>query len=91
MRVRELLWDDWNEEHIAAHAVLPEEVEESVFSPSSLLVRVKGSRYRVIGQTKSGRHLTTILDREANGRFYPVTARDATDNERRRLKHWRGD
>jgi uncharacterized DUF497 family protein len=89
-RITELLWDDWNEAHIAEHGVLPNDVEDAALSPSSLLVRIQRSRYRLLGQTESGRYLMVILDHTGAGRFYPVTARDTTDNERRRLQHWRG-
>jgi len=38
--IRALLWDDWNEEHIARHGVEREEVEEVCFDSRSLGVRM---------------------------------------------------
>lgn len=37
MRIDELVWDDWNEDHISRHGVRPEEVEEAVFDRAALL------------------------------------------------------
>ena len=31
LTISELLWDDWNEAHIARHHITPEEVEEICF------------------------------------------------------------
>lgn len=90
MDIRELVWDEGNEAHIARHGVEPDEAEDVCFSPRSLSVRMRRGRYRVIGQTAAGRYLTVILDSEEAGTFYVVTSRDATDPERRRLHRWRG-
>jgi uncharacterized DUF497 family protein len=83
MDVRQLEWDDANAEHIARHSVVPEEVEEVCFEDEPLFIRVGPGRYQVTGQTASGRYLTAFLDHLGRGRFYPVTARPATEGERR--------
>jgi len=88
--IRDLTWDDWNQLHIARHSIDPDEVEEVCYNPRSLGVRIRRGRYRVIGQAMSGRYLTVILDAEPEATFYVVTARDASDSERRRLHRWRG-
>jgi len=99
VRIDELIWDEWNVEHIAGHNVEPEEVEEICYGRH--LARRAGSgkygqtRYRVYGQTHAGRYLFIVLDRrEGNeGSFYVVTARDMTEaeknNYRKRWKQWR--
>ena len=90
MYVRRLIWDDWNEDHIARHQVDREDVEVVCRSSRSLGVRMRRGRYRVIGQTGEGRYLAVILDAVPNGGvYYAVTARNATDPERRRLLTWR--
>jgi len=88
MRIDELIWDEWNVEHIAAHGVEPEEVEEVCTSRRRLVLRIGLSkrglkRYQVFGPTDSGRLLTVILDRVQPGRFYMVTSRDMTNQEKR--------
>jgi uncharacterized DUF497 family protein len=86
---RELVWDDWNEEHVARHNVTRREVEEVCFG-RAFVVRMRRSRYRVVGQTEGGRYLTVILDSRQGREFYVVTARDAVEPERRRFRSWRG-
>ncbi|MDO8671953.1 MAG: hypothetical protein Q7O66_11060 [Dehalococcoidia bacterium] len=87
--IRELLWDDWNEEHIARHHVSPSEVEEVCFSdPWFLRARGKDKR-AVYGQTQGGRYLFVILGGRGSGIFYPVTARDMTEAERQRYRYHR--
>ena len=38
------------------------------------------------GQTEEGRYLTILLATRSNQRYYPVTARDSTDKERKSFK-----
>ena len=90
MNIRELVWDDRNEAHIAAHDVRRVEVVEVCFSQRSLGTKLRARRYRVIGQSEAGRYLAVFLDASGSGRFYAVTARGATESERRRLQRWRG-
>jgi uncharacterized DUF497 family protein len=89
LRIDELVWDEWNEDHIAGHGVRPEEVEEAVFDQASLFLRTRRKgviRYLVLGLTESGRHLFTVLEPIAGSRAYVVTARDMSDGEKRRFK-----
>lgn len=88
MYIRQLIWDDWNESHIARHGVRRDEVEDICYNANSLGVRIRRGRYRVIGQTEAGRYITAIVDSSTGGKFYVVTGRDATDAERRRLRQW---
>ncbi len=80
MRIEELVWDEWNEEHITRHGVTTDEAEE-VATGHSFITRAREGRYRVIGQTAAGRFLTVYVAPRQRGRFYVVTARDATPNE----------
>ena len=79
-----LVWDEDAEEHIARHGVAFWEVEEAIAN----IRYAKRSRgyLLVIGQTEAGRYLTVVLDEEDDDHWYPVTARPATENERRRVK-----
>jgi uncharacterized DUF497 family protein len=89
VRIDELIWDEWNEEHIARHSVRPEEVEEAVFDPSAIFFRTRRAgylRYLVLGLSEAGRYLFVILEPLGGQRAYVVTARDMTDSERRRFK-----
>jgi uncharacterized DUF497 family protein len=86
--IDELVWDEWNEEHIARHQLMPEEVEEVVFDPGTLFLRGRKapSRYLGMGLTEAGRYLLVVLEAFSGNRAYVITARDMTDAEKRRFK-----
>lgn len=82
--LRRLIWDDFNVDHIAKHDVLPAEVE-AVCHGAFLLLEGKQGRLLVIGETNAGRMLTIVLapGNPEQGVYYPVTARPASQKERR--------
>jgi len=85
MLIKNLIWDDRNIEHISRHGVEPEEVEQ-VCIGKYFTKRGRNGTYRVIGQTQAGRYLTLFLSPRGSGKFYPVTARDSDNKERKLLK-----
>ena len=87
--IRELLFDDWNEDHIAQHPMAPDEVEQ-VCLDDPFVSRTREGRLRVIGQTDAGRYLTVILALRGRGMYYPITARDATVAERQLYHRQKG-
>lgn len=91
MLIHELIWPEDRVDHIAAHGVEPEEVEEVCFGqPLVLRARSEGMNpvYYVLGLTNAGRHLFCVVIRFPDGRGYPVTAREMTVNEKRRFQQW---
>jgi hypothetical protein len=74
------MWNDARVDHIARHGVRLEEVEDVCFG-NHLAMRAGRNRYRLIGQTRSGRYLCVLLDAVSKGVFQPVTARDASNSE----------
>ncbi len=84
-RAFDLLWDEWNEEHIARHGVDPEEVEE-VAANRPHVVRSRKGRYRLIGQTDAGRFLTVFVAPHGTAGYYVLTARDTTSSERQAFR-----
>ena len=82
MLIKNLIWDEWNIEHIAKHGVKPEEIEQAC-KDKHLARRGKQGTYTITGQTQSGRYLTMILALRGTGIFYPVTARNSDNKERR--------
>ncbi len=85
MIIRRLIWDEWNIDHIARHNVEPEAVEE-VCKSKNLFNKWKNETYRVIGQTEDGRYLTIFLAPRIGQSYYPVTARDSTEKEKRAFR-----
>jgi uncharacterized DUF497 family protein len=78
----ELIVDPDREDHIARHGVTVEEVEEVVFG-APFIRQAREGRLRLIGQSDAGRYLVIFLAARGRGRYGLVTARDATDAERR--------
>lgn len=87
LRIDELIWDEWNTEHIKKHGVAREEVEEVCYSQFHIS-RSKAKTYRIVGQSLDGRYLTVILARRNTNKFYPVTARSASNSETKLFKKW---
>lgn len=93
MRIAALVWDDWNEDHISRHGVSAEEVEEICSTPGRILRRGRSGTYVVFGRTADGRELMVVLSARgpAPGSFYPITARDLNDRERRFFRGRKGN
>ncbi len=87
--IRELLWSNWNIEHIARHNVSPNEVEEACYN-DPFVTRARNNTLRIIGQTDSGRFLTIFLAPRSEGRYFAITARNTTKAERRRYHQEKG-
>jgi uncharacterized DUF497 family protein len=81
MRISRFEWDEWNINHIAAHSVTPEEVEE-VFIGRHMIKSTRDSRYIALGQTEEGRYLTIVFEQKQRS-IRVITARDMTQSERR--------
>lgn len=81
--VEQLIWEEWNVEHIARHAVTPQELE-AICHGQFVASATYGGRLRLIGRTADGRLLTIILAPEGAGIYCPVTARPASRKERHR-------
>ncbi len=67
-------------------AVIPDEVEQ-VCQGQPMFSETYGDRLRMVGPTRRRRMLTVILaPKEAEGFYYPVTARPASRKERQRYQ-----
>lgn len=91
--IHELVWPEDRIAHIAAHGVLPDEVEEVCFDrPLVLGAKSSGKNpvFYVLGQTFAGRYLFCVIIFFPDGRGYPITARSMTKKEQRRFTRWKG-
>ena len=79
--VKEFIFDDQNLKHISKHNVVEAEIREA---GQNLIYhrRTYKGRYLLIGRSKK-RLLTLILNCLSPGKYYVVTARDASKKERR--------
>lgn len=80
IKVKGLIWDEWNKEHIAIHKVSVEEVEEVCHGDYDAVESYR-KRILVVGKTKKGRVLALVLSPEdinlktyGKGIYYPITA-----------------
>ncbi|OZE93199.1 hypothetical protein CH299_28045 [Rhodococcus sp. 14-2686-1-2] len=77
-----ITWTDDSEEHIARHAVRPEEVESVVFGRPRLRVAGQDGTTYYFGQTDAGRYLFVVTVPALDGGTYIVTARNMTLKEK---------
>ena len=88
-RVRKDGWTTWEVEHIAAHGVTPQEVEE-VLLPPYRMERLDADVQALWGQTLAGRFLFVLVTESIRGqRLFVVTARDMEANEVSRYRRAR--
>ena len=92
MQIREFVWPGDRVDHISRNGVLPEEVEEVCFG-EALIQSAKSSGanpvYYVLGETSAGRHLFCLVIQFPDSKGFPVTAREMTENEKKRYKRWK--
>ena len=83
IKISQLIWDNWNKEHIKKHNVTIADVEEAIQNVKTHKL-VKHGRILLIGRVNK-RVLSVIIDQEEKHTYYIVTARDATKKERRQF------
>lgn len=87
MKIKRLRWNEWNIEHIQRHGVNQGEVEEICYSKHFTIKSGRG-KMALWGQTDTGRYLLVILVIEEYGDFYPISAREMEEKEKRNYKKW---
>ncbi len=85
IKIKQLIWDDWNVKHIGKHKITVDEVGEVCRFVKKVLKTYQG-RLVVLGKTKKDRSLTVVLAPKGKNKYYVVTARDTSKKERRILK-----
>lgn len=85
VRINVLIVEPGREDHVARHGITITEVQEIVYG-SHVVERTRESRFLLIGQTVGGRFLAVIVASRGSGVYGLVTAREATDSERRRYR-----
>ena len=84
IKISQLIWDEWNTEHIKKHNVTITEVKEAI---QNINAHRKGYAGRILLIGRAGkRTLAIVVAPKENSKYYPVTVRDA-DKKERRLVH----
>ncbi len=83
---KDLLWNDWNIEHVARHGVNRDEVRAAV-DDAPFMTRGRDDTYQLVGQTDAGRYLFVVLASRGVRVYYVVSAREATRSEQRTYRH----
>lgn len=85
MKIANFDWDDANIHHLAPHRVEMDEAE-AVLDNSPVVLRTSDGKYLAYGQTDEGRYLLVVFVRKPENMIRVVTARDLTDDEKRRFR-----
>lgn len=87
MNIRRLRWNEWNIEHTQRHEVSQDEVEDICYSRHFAIKSGRG-KMALWGQTTDGRYLLVVLVIEEYGDYYPISARDMDEKEKKQYKKW---
>lgn len=83
MRFLTVVWDDspgGNVEHVAAHGLTPDEVEDVLQDLSNPVVHSRSSSLPIVfGHTRTGRYIAVVFDPLDNDTVYPITAYDVPE------------
>lgn len=78
-------WSAWNEEHIAAHGVEPEEAEDVILDARPPFpLGQDDEKYLVWGPGGSGRLLQVVFVIDPDGTTFVIPARPLTEREKKR-------
>lgn len=81
IKIKKLIWDEFNVEHIKKHNVTKNEVGE-VVKKIITHKKAKKGRYLIIGRIGL-RMISVAVSRKGVGVYYPVMARDSAKKERK--------
>lgn len=80
-------WNDWNEEHIGAHDIEPEEAEEILLGAKPPFPLVQDDeKYLVWGATEAGRLRQVVFVMDADDTVFVIHARALTAKEKKRFR-----
>jgi uncharacterized DUF497 family protein len=80
-------WNEWNEEHLASHGVLPEEAEAVVgLARRPFPRKIDDDKWLAWGRGAGGRLLQVVFLIEEEDSVYVIHARPLTDREKRRYR-----
>lgn len=83
IKIEQLLWDEFNLNHVVKHNVTKGEIEEAI---QKINAHREGYLKRIFLIGRSGKRILSVLVKpKENKKYYIVTARDADKKERKLL------
>lgn len=83
IKIKTIVWDDWNREHIKKHKVSVNEVEKA---GKRVIYHRETEKNRFLVVTRSGKRIITLIVRRLEStKYFLVTARDASKKERKKV------
>lgn len=82
VKIRQIVWDEWNVQHILLHNVGTDEVEKALSDVNVAYLLTYNKRVLVLGRS-SKRLLSVVMAEEKKGVYYIITARDMSKRERK--------
>ena len=83
----EFRWNEWNEQHIARHGVMPDEAEDVVRGAQAPYPLADSEeKYLVWGPGLGGRLLQVVFVIDADDTVFVIHARPLTEAEKRRYR-----
>jgi uncharacterized DUF497 family protein len=79
----EIVWDEWNENHILKHGIKKNEVENAL--KGDIYVKREKEVYLVIGES-FGRFIFIVLAEREGNKVYPITVREADEKMKKLYK-----
>jgi len=81
--IRELIFDEVNTVHIQKHSATP---AEAIVAAKAVVYHQKSYNNRYLSVSRSGKRiLALVIRRISTGKYYLVSARDASRKERRKF------
>lgn len=84
IKVKKLVWDKWNIEHIKKHQVSKAEVKLAV---QNIIIELETHSNRLLIAGRCNKRLITVIlvEQTETNVYYPVTARDSSKKERQKI------
>lgn len=81
IEINNLIWDEWNLEHVKKHSLTKRVVEKAILNVKAFRYGYKGRIILICDLRET--LISIIVDRKADGKYYVVTARIAGKEERK--------
>jgi len=81
IEINNLIWNEWNIEHVKKHGLTKKTVEKAILDIKSFRYGYKG-RIILICKLKD-KLISIVVDRKIEGKYYVITARSSDKKERK--------